>query len=136
MDYNIPLTVTNLQDKILDHIKLQGEKYLPWYEGSKASLINEVKDFFHKKMYNTQCVDLLVTVAALILNLNIRVFQEQKATGYINITQHINNKTDKTINLKFTHSVRSVENHCDSICKLTSTPYLAMGDISLDMNTP
>lgn len=87
-------------------------------------------------MYNTQGVDLLVTVAAHILNLNIRVFQEEKATGYINITQHINNKTHKTINLQFTHSVKSVENHYDSICKLTPTQYLAMGDISLDMNTP
>ena len=74
MDYNIPLTVTNLQAKILDHLELQGEKYLPWYEGSKASLIKEVEDFFDKKMYNTQGVDLLVTVAAHILNLNIRVF--------------------------------------------------------------
>ena len=79
---------------------------------------------------------MLVTVAAHILNLNIRVFQEEKATGYINITQHIYNKTDKTINLKFTHSVKSVENHYDSICKLTPTPYLAMGDISQDMNSP
>ena len=71
MDYNIPFTVTNLQAKILDYLKLQGEKYLPWYEGSKASLIKEIEDFFEKKMYNTQGVDLLVTVAEHILNLNI-----------------------------------------------------------------
>ena len=56
MDYNIPLTVTNLQAKILDHLKLQGEKYLPWYEGSKASLIKEVEDFFEKKkVQHTRC---------------------------------------------------------------------------------
>ena len=69
--------------------------------------------FLWKKKYNTQGVDLLVTVAAHILNLNIRVFQEEKATGYINITQHINNKNNQS----------KIYTQCKKVLKITMTAF-------------
>ncbi|MCG8622018.1 MAG: hypothetical protein MJE68_08500, partial [Proteobacteria bacterium] len=132
----MPLTLARLKKEILDHLKYQGEQYLCWYAGSKDALIKDFEDLFSKRKYNTQGVDLLLTISSVILNLNIRVFQEHKATGYIQITQHINKNTEKTINLKFTQNVNSLANHYDSICRLTPTPYLAIGDLTQSINTP
>ena len=93
--------------------------------------MKQIDNFFQKKEYNTEAVDLFLGIVSEVLNLNIRIFQEQKLTGYIHIIQHINQKTENVINLKFSCNLQySAENHYDSICKMDSNstssllPYL------------
>ena len=98
MDHNIPLSITSLQTKILNHLKFKGDRYLPWYDGSKEELIGDVQEFFSEKKYNTQGVDLIVFIAAQVLALDIRIFQEEKSTGHIRITQTTNCTSENFIN--------------------------------------
>ena len=122
MDHNIPLSITALQKKILNHLQFKGERYLPWYDGTKEELIGDVQEFFSEKKYNTQGVDLIVFIAAEVLALDIRIFQEEKSTGYRRITQTTNCTSGNFINLKFScNSHSSVENHYDSICQMKTS---------------
>ena len=66
-------------------------------------------------------MDLIVFIAAEVLALDIRIFQEEKSTGYIRITQTTNSSSGKLINLKFSCNTQSsVENHYDSICQMNT----------------
>ena len=124
MDYNMPMTVGRLKTKIIDHLRLFGEQYLPWFNGGKQHLITEAHRFLENGQYNTSVGDLMLSIIANVLMLNIRIFQRQPTTGYIHIMQHIFQGTDKLINLKFHYNPDySEQNHYDSICRLQSEPY-------------
>ena len=140
MDYNIPLTKANLRKQVLQYLETHSQKYLQWYTGSKTDLIKQIDNFFQKKQYNTEAVDLFLGIVSEVLNLNIRIFQEQKSTGYIHIIQHINQKTENVINLKFSCNLQySAENHYDNICKMdsnsTSSP-VAIPESTKDIGIP
>ena len=108
--------------KILNHLQFKGERYLPWYDGTKEELIGDVQEFFSEKKYNTQGVDLIVFIAAEVLALDIRIFQEEKSTGYIRITQTTNSRSGNFINLKFScNSHSSLANHYDNICQMKTS---------------
>ena len=65
---------------------------------------------------------LTVFIAAEVLGLDIRIFQEEKSTGYIRITQTTNSTSGNFINLKFScNSHSSVANHYDSICQMKTS---------------
>ena len=122
MDHNIPLSITSLQKKKLNHLQFKGDRYLPWYDGTKEELIWDVQEFFSEKKYNTQGGDLIVFIAEEVLGLDIRIFQEEKPTGYIRITQTTNCTSGNFINLKFScNSHSSVANHYDSICQMKTS---------------
>ena len=130
MDYNIPLTIGNLQKKIMEHLNTKSEKYLPWYDGTKESLISDVENLFQHRMYNTQGVDLIVSICTEVLKMNIRIFQEEQQTGHIKISHYRNIMSDEIINLKFSAKDKSsLGNHYDSICRIAPNENFIIGHL-------
>ena len=136
MDHNIPLTITSLQNKYFITWKLKGIHIFLGMIVQRKNLCSYVQEFFSEKKYNTQGVDLIVFIAAEVLALDIRIFQEEKSTGYMRITQTTKSRSGKIINLKFSYnSHSSVGNHYDSIFQMKTSNIFPITQESNFQNT-
>ena len=72
--------------------------------------------FFQSKNYNTDIVDLLVTVTVDALGLDLFIYQENK--GQIQVLKYSGGPISKPIYLKFSNNNQNTaENHYDAIIR-------------------
>ena len=77
-------------------------------------LLYEVMDFFQNRNYNKDIVDVLVTITADVLDLDLYIYQNNQ--GKIQVFKYCGGPVSKAIYLKFTHNdLKPVENHYDAI---------------------
>ena len=73
-------------------------------------------DFFQNRKYNKDIANLLVTITADVLGLDLSIYQNNQ--GKIPILKYSGGLISKPIYLKFTHNdLNPVENHYDVIIK-------------------
>ena len=79
-------------------------------------LLNDAVDFFQNRNYNKDIVDLLVTITADALGLDLYIYQNNQ--GKIQVLVYSGGTISKSVYLKFTHNdLNPVENHYDAIIK-------------------
>ena len=79
-------------------------------------LLNDAVDFFQNRNYNKGIADLLVTITANVLGLDLYIYQNNQ--GKIQVLKYSGGPISKPIYLKFTHNdLNPVENHYGAIIK-------------------
>ena len=125
-DHNINNQISETINIILQHLAENHQDYVHFHvvpdmssqDGFTKSdlLLNDAVNFFQNRNYNKDIVDLLFTITADVLGLDLYIYQNNQ--GRIQILKYSGGPISKPIYLKFTHSdLNQVENHYDAIIK-------------------
>ena len=125
-DHDITIQISESINIILQHLAENHQDYVNLHvvpdmssqDGFTKSylLSNDAMEFFQNRNYNKDVVDLLVTVIADALGLDLYIYQNNQ--GKIQLLKYSGGPISKPIYLKFTHNdLNPIENHYDAILK-------------------
>ena len=125
-DHNISIQISETINIILQHLAEKHQDYVHFHvvpdmssqDGVSKSdlLLNDAMDFFQNRNYNKDIVDLLVTITADALGLDLYIYQNNQ--GKIQVLKYSGGPISKPIYQKFPHNdLNPVENHYDAIIK-------------------
>ena len=123
-DHGIKIELSEAIHNIVQHLLENYQNYVDFHTVSAKRdklvtnsdmLLNEVMDFFNSRNYNNDVVDLLVTITADALGLGFYIYQNNR--GKIQVLKFSGGLISKPVYLKFTHDLKPIGNHYDSIIK-------------------
>ena len=124
-DHDIKIQLSEAINIIVQHLLENHQNYVDFHTVSAKihklvtnsyMLLNEAIDFFNSRNYNNDVVDLLVTITADALGLDLYIYQNNR--GKIQVLKYSGSPISKPVYLKFTHDdLKPIGNHYDSIIK-------------------
>ena len=126
-DHNSPIKVEEAIQLVIKQLVDHHRKYVAFHVVSKLldeepvspsdMLINEAMDFFEKRNFTLDVVDLLIKVTTDALGVDLHIYQKHE--GFIQCIKTTGGLACKPVHLKFTHNnVSSLGNHYDAIVKI------------------
>ena len=124
-DHDIKIQLSEAINVIVQHLLENHKNYVDFHTVSAKRdklvtnsdmLLNKAMDFFNSRNYNNAVVNLLVTIPADALGLDLYIYQSNR--GKIQVLKYSDGPISKPVYLKFSHdNLNPIGNYHDSIIK-------------------